>query len=74
MHYKKIRISKDGEVHVARAGGSMTREQLAEQLDISFVGGYGSNTLGALRTAGIVDYPEKSTVGPSDLLFPEGLV
>ena len=53
--------------------GSMTREELAEAVSATFSGGYGSNTLGKLRTAGILDYPEKGSVGPSDLLFPEGL-
>lgn len=54
-------------------GGSISREDLGAQINASFAGGYGSNTLGALRTAGIVEYPSNGTVGPSDLLFPPGL-
>jgi uncharacterized protein len=54
-------------------GGSISREALGEQIGASFAGGYGSNTLGRLRTAGIIDYPSNGMVGPSDLLFPEGL-
>lgn len=56
------------------AGGATTREKLGSIIGVSFAAGYGSNTLGALRTAGIVDYPDKGTVGPSDLLFPDGLL
>jgi hypothetical protein len=54
-------------------GGSVTREELGELTNATYSGGYGSNTLGALHTAGIITYPTKGSVGPSDLLFPEGL-
>lgn len=54
-------------------GGVISRDELGQEIGASFAGGYGSNTLGAMRTAGIIDYPDKGSVGPSDLLFPEGL-
>ncbi len=54
-------------------GGSVTRDELGDVTGATYSGGYGSNTLGALHTAGIVRYPTKGSVGPSDLLFPEGL-
>lgn len=50
-------------------GTELSKEQLAEQAGYTEGGGAFQNPLGALRTAGFVDYPRSGYVRASDWLF-----
>jgi hypothetical protein len=51
----------------------MPRERLAAASGYEAAGGSFRNPLGALRSIGFVDYPQKGTVRAADILFPKGL-
>ena len=52
---------------------AMTRAELAEATEQSAGSGGYSNNLGALRSLGLVDYPQSGHVAATALLFPAGL-
>ena len=52
---------------------AMTRAELAEATEQSAGSGGYSNNLGALRSLGLVDYPQSGHVAATALLFPVGL-
>lgn len=54
-------------------GRSITREALARQVGQSPTSSGFANNLGALRTLGVIAYPEAGRVAATDLLFPKGL-
>ena len=51
----------------------MLRTALAHQAELDANGGYFSNSLGALRSLGLVEYPASGHVRASNLLFPGGI-
>ena len=51
--------------------GAMDRTQLAEAAGQSPTSSGFANNLGALRSLGLVDYPQRGEVVATDLLFPE---
>lgn len=51
----------------------MFRHALAEQAGLDVSGGYFSNNVSALRSLGLVDYPQNGYVVASSLLFPPGI-
>lgn len=52
---------------------SITRHDLGEELSVSLVSGYGSRTVGELKTAGLLVYPRPGEVRAHAGLFPVGL-
>lgn len=48
---------------------SVTRDQVAEALNVSVTSGGFRNSLGGLRTAGMISYPDKQTLRCSDWMF-----
>ena len=53
--------------------GALSRAELAEATEQSAGSGGYSNNLGALRSLGLVDYPQSGHVAATALLFPVGL-
>lgn len=53
---------------------AFTRDELAAKVNTTAEGGYFSRIVGELKTAGIVEYPEKGSVRASDTLFPDALI
>lgn len=53
--------------------GSITRDDLGAAVGMDLAGGYGSRIVGELKTLGVITYPQKGSVAPTSLLFPEGL-
>lgn len=51
----------------------MTRDELALAIDSTAGNGHFKNTLGDLRTLGVIHYPQPGRVRATDVLFPEGL-
>lgn len=49
----------------------LTRDELAEAIDVSAASSGYSNNLGSLRTLGLLDYPVRGTVVATDILFLE---
>lgn len=49
------------------------RKVMGEDLEKNFESGYGSRTVGELKTAGLVKYPASGQVAASELLFPASL-
>ena len=47
---------------LANTNGPLKRETLADQAGFTAGGGHFANTLGAMRTAGLIDYPSKGMV------------
>ncbi len=52
---------------------ALTRADLADVTEQSASNGGYSNNLGALRSLGLVDYPQSGHVAATALLFPAGL-
>ena len=52
---------------------ALSRAELAEKIEQSAGSGGYSNNLGALRSLGVVDYPQSGHVAATELLFPAGL-
>ena len=52
---------------------ALTRAELAQATEQSAGSGGYSNNLGALRSLGLVDYPQSGHVAATELLFPDGL-
>jgi hypothetical protein len=52
----------------------ISKDDLAEIVEVSNRSGGYFNNLGRLRTLGAIEYPSKGRVRASDLLFPEGMV
>jgi len=62
------------QVLIARRGHSIDREELARLAGYTNLNSKGFvNSLGRLRTLGLLDYPQRGQVGATDLLFVEGL-
>jgi hypothetical protein len=59
------------EVLIERYPEALSRQDLAEAVGTAAGGGYFTNTLGALRTLGAVEYPQSGQVRASGLLFPK---
>jgi hypothetical protein len=57
---------------IAAAGKELTNEQVGEAVGIDHTGGYFSNTIGPLSTAGLI-VRRSGMVTPTDVLFPDGL-
>ena len=51
---------------------SFSRGELAAAVEQSAESGYFNNNISAMRTAGIVEYPNQGEVAASEILFPEG--
>jgi hypothetical protein len=51
----------------------VSREDLGGTLDVTLTSGYGSRTVGELKTAGLLIYPQPGHLQASDMLFPAGL-
>jgi hypothetical protein len=51
----------------------VSREDLGATLDVTLTSGYGSRTVGELKTAGLLIYPQPGHIQASDMLFPAGL-
>lgn len=60
------------DVIIAANGESLTTEQIGQAIGIDHTGGYFSNTIGPLSTAGLIKRSAGS-VKPTEVLFPEGL-
>lgn len=60
------------EAIIDAGGKSLTNEQVGVAVGIDHTGGYYSNTIGPLSTAGLI-VRRGGTVTPTDVLFPEGL-
>jgi len=51
---------------------SLDRDELAESVGVSSTSGGYKNNLGALRSLGLIDYPQPGRVVATALLFPQG--
>lgn len=58
---------------IDQSGASITAEQLGQAVGIDHTGGYFSNTIGPLGTAGLIQR-RAGMITPTDVLFPEALV
>lgn len=58
---------------IERYPGQITREALADGVDAPATSGGFKNNLGALRTLGLIDYPNPGMVAATETLFPPGL-
>jgi hypothetical protein len=59
------------QVLIANGTGALSRADVAQGAGYSENGGGFMNTLGALRTKGFIDYPQKGMVQPAEWLFIE---
>lgn len=57
---------------ISKRGKSVTTAEIGEAVGIDHTGGYFSNMIGPLSTAGVIERRE-GVVTPTDVLFPEGL-
>lgn len=55
-------------------GRTIDREQLGQQAGINPNGGHFTNTVGPLRTLGLVEYPKAGCVRATGLVWPEALL
>lgn len=58
---------------IAAGGGELTVEQIGEAVRVDHTGGYFSNCIGPLGTAGLIER-DRGVVKPTHVLFPEALV
>jgi hypothetical protein len=49
---------------------AISKEDLAQAVDVSAGSGSYANNLGRLRTLGVIDYPSRGMVRAHDVLFP----
>lgn len=57
---------------IAAGGSELTAEEIGQAVGIDHTGGYFSNTIGPLGTAGLIERARGKVV-PTEVLFPEGL-
>lgn len=72
----KSAANKTGDVLdaiIAAGGQSITNEEIGAAISVDHTGGYFSNLIGPLVTAGMITR-KAGVVTPTDVLFPEGLV
>lgn len=74
---RKMKSASNKTIEVLNAvieggGESLTNEQVGEAVGIDHTGGYYSNTIGPLSTAGLI-VRRGGVVTPTDVLFPNGL-
>ena len=54
-------------------GREIEREELGARTGINPSGGHFGNTVGPLRTLGLVEYPSRGMIAATDLVWPDGL-
>jgi len=59
---------------LAGPGAVFTRERLGAGVGIDARGGHFNNTVGPLKTLGLISYPAKGTIQATELLFPRALL